>query len=655
MESFGKYLLLEKIASGGMAEVYLSKSLGANGINKFVAIKRILPQYSDNPDFVDMFKEEAKIAVNLNHSNIVSIFDFGIEKHQFYLVMEFVEGQNLRQILNHMKKEGRELSIDQVVYVIKEVAAGLDHAHRCLDGTTGRPLNITHRDMSPQNVMISFEGEVKIVDFGIAKAETQMEHTRAGTIKGKFGYMSPEQADGHSVDPRTDIFSLGIVLWELLARDRLFTGQNEAATLRKVRECQIPSLRKVNPGIPPELERICMKALAKDKSLRYQTAAAFHKDLNRFLNTQFPEFSTQEFSKFMKSLYHKMYLENRRKLAEYAKSAAPASADSTSVTATATLTGTLSSPESEKEAKPVMQSPLATVAPALGGLLNPVNEAEKLNIEAQSSRVDLNNLKSADKNASRRPGGVRPQTASGVRMPGGTQTGIHYGGTQSRIQVHHPQSSSSAVLWGAVLVLLGVAGGTAYLKFGRRPEPAVVQGDNGGGRTTTTQTDPKGGEIQHASKQLVPINIQSRPQGAFVYINGKNMGITPYIGHIEANQNFSLSLRKEGFLPYDRPAERAETQLYRLEATLQPEPPMGYISIEVVGGGVDPIVTVNGQRLEDRSQLGRYPVPAGVPVKVRAMNPFAQIAAEETITVGQSQKKAVRLILGRQGQNDNSQ
>ena len=170
LEAFGKYLLLEKIASGGMAEVYLAKSIGANGINKFVAIKRILPQYSDNPEFIDMFKEEAKIAVNLNHGNVVSIFDFGVEKGQFFLVMEFVEGQNLRQILNHMKKETKDFTIDQITYVIKEVAAGLDHAHRCLDGATGRPLNITHRDMSPQNVMISFEGEIKVVDFGIAKA-----------------------------------------------------------------------------------------------------------------------------------------------------------------------------------------------------------------------------------------------------------------------------------------------------------------------------------------------------------------------------------------------------------------------------------------------------------------------------------------------------
>ncbi|HWU43951.1 MAG TPA: serine/threonine-protein kinase, partial [Bdellovibrio sp.] len=303
VEQFGKYILLERLAAGGMAEVYLSKSTGAVGVNKFVAIKRILPQYSDNQDFIEMFKEEAKIAVNLNHGNVVSIYDFGVEKHQFFLVMEYVEGRNLRQILNELKKSNTQFTIEQIVYMIKEVAAGLDHAHRCIDGTTGRPLNIVHRDMSPQNIMVSFEGEVKIIDFGIAKAENQIEATKAGTLKGKYGYMSPEQADGQAIDPRTDIFSMGIVLWELLANDRLFTSNNEAAILRKIRECQVPSIRKINPSTPPELERIVSKALAKDRSLRYQTAAALHRDLNRFLNTQYPEFSPHDFSVFMKNAF----------------------------------------------------------------------------------------------------------------------------------------------------------------------------------------------------------------------------------------------------------------------------------------------------------------------------------------------------------------
>jgi serine/threonine protein kinase len=302
-----------------MAEVFLARGTGAGGIGKFFAIKRILPQYADSPEFIEMFKDEAKIAINLNHSNIVSIHEFGVEKGQFFLVMDYVEGRNLRQILNKMKKSALQFSVDQIVYIIKEVAAGLDHAHRCIDGSTGRPLNITHRDMSPQNVMTSFEGEVKIVDFGIAKAESQIETTRAGTLKGKFGYMSPEQAEGQPVDLRTDIFSLGIVLWELLANDRLFVANNEINTLRKIRDCQIPSLRKINPNIHAEIERIVQKALARDRNLRYQTGAALHRDLNRFLNRQYPDFSPQDFAVFIKSVFADEILSLRKRLVEYTK------------------------------------------------------------------------------------------------------------------------------------------------------------------------------------------------------------------------------------------------------------------------------------------------------------------------------------------------
>lgn len=318
-ESFGKYVLLEKLATGGMAEVFLARGTGAGGIGKFFAVKRILPQYADSPDFIEMFKDEAKIAINLAHSNIVSIHEFGVERGQFFLVMDYVEGRNLRQILNKMKKTSLQFSIDQIVYIIKEVAGGLDHAHRCIDGTTGKPLNITHRDMSPQNIMVSFEGEVKIVDFGIAKAESQIETTRAGTLKGKFGYMSPEQAEGQPVDLRTDIFSLGIVIWELLANDRLFVANNEINTLRKIRDCQIPSLRKINPNIQTELERIILKALARDRNLRYQTGAALQRDLNRFLNRQYPDFNSQDFAVFIKSVFADEILSLRKRLVEYSK------------------------------------------------------------------------------------------------------------------------------------------------------------------------------------------------------------------------------------------------------------------------------------------------------------------------------------------------
>jgi serine/threonine protein kinase len=316
-EVYGNYTLLEKLAMGGMAEVFLAKKMGVTGVEKYVAIKRILPQHSQQEEFIEMFRHEASIAINLSHSNIVSIFDFGLEEKQFYIVMDFCSGRNLRQVLNHIRKTETQLSFEHAIFIVREIAAGLDYAHRAMDNKTGRPLNIIHRDISPQNVMISFEGEVKIVDFGIAKAETQTENTQAGTLKGKFGYMSPEQVEGAALDLRTDVFSLGILLWELLANDRLFMANNEQATIRKIKECKIPPLRQLNPSIPAELERIVNKALTKDRNLRYQAAAALQKDLTVFLNKHFPMFTNQDFSGFIKKEFNAEILENRKKQMEY--------------------------------------------------------------------------------------------------------------------------------------------------------------------------------------------------------------------------------------------------------------------------------------------------------------------------------------------------
>ncbi len=318
-ETFGNYILLEKLAAGGMAEVYLAKKLAASGVQKFVAIKRILSQFSDSEDFISMFKDEAKIAINLSHSNVVSIYDFGTENGQFYIVMEFVEGRNLRQILNRMKRVDKVFTIAQVAHIIKQVAAGLDHAHRCIDPTTGKPLNIIHRDMSPQNVMLGFEGDAKVVDFGIAKAAHQIEATRAGTLKGKFGYMSPEQVEGQSVDCRTDIFALGIMTWEMLANQRLFLANSEINTLRKIRECEVPSLRKINPNIPTELDQIVKKALEKEKVNRYQSAGDLQRDLQGFLSRFDPDFSVQDFSQFVKGLFSEEIVQIRKKQIVYAQ------------------------------------------------------------------------------------------------------------------------------------------------------------------------------------------------------------------------------------------------------------------------------------------------------------------------------------------------
>ena len=619
-EQFGKYVLLEKLAMGGMAEVYLAKAPSAGGISKFVAIKRILPQFSENPDFIEMFKEEAKIAINLNHSNVVSIFEFGVEKEQFFLVMDYVEGRNLRQILNKLKKSPQRLSNEQVLYIIKEVAAGLDNAHRCLDGATGRPLNITHRDMSPQNIMISFEGEVKIVDFGIAKAESQLENTRTGTLKGKFGYMSPEQVEGQVVDLRTDIFSLGIVLWELLANDRLFIANNEINTLRKIRDCQIPSLRKINPNIPQELDRIVNKALARDRNLRYQTSAAFHKDLNRFLNRQFPDFSSQDFSVSIKTLFANEILETRKRLISYAQVRFGNDGEREERTeVTSTVTATNSTPGTSDSS-----DHLRRISPP--------------NVDFNS--IQLNRTEIIKKNVELKQSNEKPlQTELDSKSHSGTRTNPFpdYQNTHTGINPNHSGTfpgrvppRSGAGLRNIAIVAMFAAG--VYFYFQPNNQTSVQQ-------TVLTSKDP-----QLPKANTVSLMVTSTPSGAEIYVDQNSTRIkTPGVIRVPKNEAFVLEIQRPGFITF-RQRYKVPNDAQRVAVNLQREL-VGYIDVEV--NPPTAIVYVNGEKLHQTPPIRRWAVPAGTQVSVKAINPFSQTEDEVMVVVEQDQLKSVTLNLNK--------
>jgi serine/threonine protein kinase len=300
----GKFLLLERLATGGMAEVYRAKASGAGGFEKQLAIKRILPNYAANEEFRKMFEYEARLSSMLTHSNIVQIYDFVKSGETYLLSMEFVDGKNLRQFINKVKKLNYQLPIQFGVFIVNEICKGLEYAHGKKDDVSGRALNIIHRDMSPQNIMMSYEGAIKIVDFGIAKAKDRVDETRSGVIKGKFGYMSPEQANGENVDTRSDIFSTGIILFELLTMKRLFAADNDMATLKLIQECVFAPPSRTNPKIPVELEKILLKALAKDKNLRYQTAGEFNRAMQEFLSRHFPSFTQNDLSEAVMRVFN---------------------------------------------------------------------------------------------------------------------------------------------------------------------------------------------------------------------------------------------------------------------------------------------------------------------------------------------------------------
>ena len=256
-----RYRVLKRLASGGMAEVFLAESAGLQGFKKQVAIKRVLPHLSEKKRFIAMFLDEARLSAHLSHSNVVQVFDIGVGDQSYFIVMEYVEGADLKRCIKHLKTHQQPFPIEAAIYISSKICEGLAYAHEMKD-PDGEPLNAVHRDVSPPNVLISKHGEVKIVDFGLAKASTQLEKSEAGVVKGKFSYLSPEAACGEEVDARADIFAVGIMLWEMLAGRRLFQGTSDYETVKLVQAAEVPPIATLNPqASDPQLESILRRAL----------------------------------------------------------------------------------------------------------------------------------------------------------------------------------------------------------------------------------------------------------------------------------------------------------------------------------------------------------------------------------------------------------
>jgi serine/threonine-protein kinase len=301
---FGKYTLLRKLAVGGMAELFLAIQRSVAGFEKLIVIKRILPSMNQDRAFIDMFLHEARVAATLSHPNIVQIFDVGQVDTTYFIAMEHVHGEDLRSIVRQMKKKGvNDFPLEHAISIVLGTCGGLAYAHEKRD-IDGSALNIVHRDISPQNVVVTFSGDVKIVDFGIAKSDTKLyAETKSGRLKGKVPYMSPEQARGEVVDWRSDIFATGVMLFELTTGKRLFKGAGDYETLKLICDREYPTPSQVRPDYPPELEAIVMRALQKDRDKRYQSAREMQQALEDFARKERIPVSTIALNHFMQSLF----------------------------------------------------------------------------------------------------------------------------------------------------------------------------------------------------------------------------------------------------------------------------------------------------------------------------------------------------------------
>jgi len=301
-DSFGKYLLHERISVGGMAEVFKATLQSPVGFERTLAIKRILPHLVDDERFISMLIDEAKMAVQLSHPNIAQVHDLGRVDRHYYIAMDFVDGEDMAEVERCQRRRGTPIPIAITAHITMSICAALQHAHEAT-WPGGQPLGLIHRDVSPTNVLVSFDGEVKVIDFGLAKAVGRRSQTRHGVVKGKLTYLSPEQARGDELDHRSDIYALGTCLWEWLTGKRLYLRDSDQEIIQAVRQGKVPSPRTIDTRVPEQLERIVMRALERERDRRYATALAMHDDLEAFVYAADARISRNDLAQYMARLF----------------------------------------------------------------------------------------------------------------------------------------------------------------------------------------------------------------------------------------------------------------------------------------------------------------------------------------------------------------
>lgn len=317
-ERFGRYLILDHLVDGGMAKICRARFLGEQA-DKLVVIKMVQSQFSKDEAFKTMFMDEIKVTFGLIHPNVVQTYDYGLNKDQLFVAMEYCDGRNLKEYLDKLKERKFVFPVEISTYIISQACQGLYYAHTFRDKLSGQESNIIHRDISPHNIMLTYDGAVKIIDFGIAKSQTNSEATQAGTIKGKLSYLAPEYLEGLELDARYDQFAIGITLWEMLCSRKLFKENNDLAVLKKIQECKIPIPSSINPNVPKELDEIVLKALSKNRSKRYENLDQMNRALMKFLYAKYPDFNSTDLSYFSQELFREEIKKDREKMFEYGK------------------------------------------------------------------------------------------------------------------------------------------------------------------------------------------------------------------------------------------------------------------------------------------------------------------------------------------------
>lgn len=589
---FGHYFILEKIAQGGMAEIFKGLTYDFSGLKKFIVIKRILPHIAANEDFIHMLVDEAKIAVHLNHGNIAQTFDLGKVAEDYFIVMEFVEGRTLSQIFKKSVALKEPIPIPMATFIVSEICNGLDYIHRRKD-EHGEPLGIVHCDISPQNVIVGPSGTVKIVDFGVAKAASKLSERDRGVLKGKFAYMSPEQTEGLFVDPRSDLFSTGVVLWEVLTGRRLFKKKTNGETIEAVNSMTVYPPSAYRNEIPSELDEIVMKALERNPKKRYDHAHDFSLALTKFNLKHFPEFKPAGIGEVLNHLFEDEDntgdLFNEKTHHEESTALDP---------------DHLPLYLEEEEKTPAEETAIV--------------DPQELDFQSIFEDIEIEDVSEVTRSVVWTSAGGPEEEPTGdlVEAPRKTASpGAALPKEEARTSLRQ-----WLVVWGGVLLLVGLFGLGRWLKSTHRPVQETVQGpwievqsapsgaavyidgqmtgkvtparlqvqdlkfplilglSNGGPpQWTRSLAAPPEGDIEvHAdlNARWATLDLLSQPPGAEVYLGEQLLGKTPLLAsRVPAGENLKVRFQMPGYRPTEQSISLKEGQNRKLEPVLQKSPP----------------------------------------------------------------------------------
>lgn len=487
---FGKYRLRWLLGQGGMAELYIAQFIGIEGFEKVVALKRILPSMTADASFVQMFLDEARLASKLDHPNIVRISDLGEVDGQFFMAMEYLPGEDLRETFDRLREQGQQFPIDMVLAVVHEAALALDFAHRLTDAR-GVPLGLVHRDVSPSNIIVTYHGAVKLVDFGIAKATTSSVVTNTGSFKGKLPYASPEQLRNQPLDRRADVFGLGIVLWELLAGRRLFSTSNYASTIEAVTRAEIPLPSKLRPEVSPALDAVVLRALARDREERFQSALEVQQALEGQLESTGGLRTSRQIGSWLEATFGTARADAKRALAQ----------------------GKYLDQMIEGVTMPLRSNPL--VRERWGQSSDPGLEA---------TAASPGTISHPGSGSGERPAFLHPP--GDLSLGSGRDTSS--GGLNSQVTAGGAGRATAAGAGLAIALAVGLIGfGLWSVRF------------SGSG----------GKEVPRSASRFATIDIDSEPHGAEVFLEGEPTGLaTPASLSVSADKPVHIRLEKPGFI-----------------------------------------------------------------------------------------------------------